>query len=66
MSAIINAAGNEVDFAAAVELMDDAVRESVHAEVAPCTDQEFFDAYCAAHLDEFGEEFVPNVERGQW
>lgn len=66
MSTVTNAAGNKVDFAAAVELMDDAVREAVHAEVAPCTDQEFFNAYCAAHLGEFGEAFAPDMERGQW
>lgn len=52
---VINASGVEVDFAAAVELMDDGVRERLHSELAPCSDQEFFSAYELAHADEFSE-----------
>lgn len=37
---------DQVDFEAAVNLMDDGIREALHAELAPCTEQEFFDAYC--------------------
>lgn len=48
----------QVDFEAAVNLMDDDIRESLHAELSPCTEQEFFDAYCKAHEEKFGEEFT--------
>jgi hypothetical protein len=43
-----------------VHLMDDDIRENVHAVMAPCTDQEFLDAYCLAHEAEFNAEFVVN------
>lgn len=48
----------QVDFEAAVNLMDDEIREALHAELAPCTEQEFFDAYCKAHEGKYGEEFA--------
>ena len=41
-------------------LMDADIREKVHAAIAPCTEQEFLDAYCLAHEAEFQEEFVVN------
>lgn len=47
-----------VDFEAAVNLMDDEIREALHAELAPCTEQEFFDAYCKAHEEKYGEKFA--------
>lgn len=47
----------QVDFEAAVNLMDDEIREALHMELAPCTEQEFFDAYCKAHEEKYGEEF---------
>lgn len=34
-----------IDFAALVNLMDDGIREAVHRDLAPCTDQEFADVY---------------------
>lgn len=48
----------QVDFEAAVNLMDDEIREALHAELAPCTEQEFFDAYCKAHEEKYGDEFA--------
>lgn len=48
----------QVDFKVAVNLMDDEIRETLHAELAPCTVQEFFDAYCKAHEEKYGEEFA--------
>lgn len=49
---------DQVDFEAAVNLMDDEIREALHAELAPCTEQEFFDAYCKAHEGKYCEEFA--------
>ena len=48
--------GNEVNFEAAAELMDDELREELHQELAPCTAQEFFDAYAKAYAEKFGKE----------
>ena len=47
-----------IPFPAAVMLMDDEIREEVHADLAPCTDQEFFDEYCKRLLEKYGIEFV--------
>lgn len=46
-----------VDFDACVSLMDDDIREQVHAELAPCAEQEFLDAYCELHAEKYGEQF---------
>ena len=50
--------GNEYDFGAVVNLMDDEIREKLHMELAPCSDQDFIDAYLTAHLDKYGQDFV--------
>ncbi|WGG48912.1 hypothetical protein [Rugamonas sp. DEMB1] len=61
MNATVTVAGHVVDFDAAVNLMDDEIREELHSTITPCADQEFIDAYVAAHATKFdGEEFVAN------
>lgn len=52
---VINMNGIAIDFDTAVSMMDDDIRESVHAELAPCTEQEFFTAYEKAHAAQYGE-----------
>ena len=47
-------------FEAAVNLMDDTLREIVHAELSPCTDEDFLARYQELHLSRFGTEFVVN------
>ena len=59
MNKVINYWGTEIDFDFAVGLMDDDIREDLHAKLAPCTEQEFFDAYADAHFDKYGEEWEP-------
>lgn len=54
---VINQNGTEIDFEAAVSLMDDEIREDLNRELAPCTEQEFFKAYEKAHEEKYGEEF---------
>ena len=50
--------GHLVYYDAAVELMDDDLREQLHREMAPCTNQEFYDAYVKAHAEKYnGEKF---------
>ena len=59
---IINSNGTRIDFDTAVNLMDDDLREQLHAELAPCSEQEFFTAYAAAHANRFGEEWEPDKQ----
>ena len=47
-----------VDYDAAVNLMDDSIREAVHADLAPCTEQEILDEYCKRHYEKYHEEFT--------
>lgn len=49
--------GYEVDFDVVVNMMDDEIREELHNKLAPCTDQEFVDAYIEAHEAKYGEQF---------
>jgi len=50
--------GRLVDFDAAVNLMDDELREHIYSTiVSPCTNQQFIDAYTMAHAAKFGEVF---------
>lgn len=55
MTIVINSNGAPIDYDAAVELMDDDLREEVAADLAPCTEQEFFTEYCKRHAAKFGE-----------
>lgn len=65
MNAVKNQYGREIDFDAAVNIMDDVVREVVVA--TGCDNyQDFFDAYCGYHLAKFGEDFEPNKENPVW
>lgn len=57
MRNVTNEYGVEINFDVAVSLMDDEIREDVHSDLAPCTEQEFFDAYCKKHEAKYGEEF---------
>lgn len=56
---VANDDDHEIDFTAAVNDMDDEIREELHAQGID-DPQEFFDAYCAAHEEKFGDEFVWN------
>lgn len=49
---------NEINFDAAAYMMDDDIRMDLHLEMAPCSKQAFFDAYCRAHREKYGEEFT--------
>ena len=49
--------GEEIDFADAAAQMDPALREIVEAELDDPTEQELIDAYAAAHLAVYGEDF---------
>lgn len=57
-----NQYGKLVDFDVAVSLMDDEIREATHEEGHE-TEQEFFDAYCANHMEAYAEDFELNKPR---
>ena len=57
--------GDPVDYEAAVRLMDDELREKLQMKMAPCSRQEFFEAYAEAHREKFNENFAPAVG-GAW
>jgi len=61
-----NMNGTEIDFGSAVELMDDEIREQLHDDMAPCSEQEFFTAYEKAHLAKFGKEWELSKENPVW
>lgn len=42
-----------------VMMMDDDIREKLHAELAPCDEDTFLRAYESAHLQKYGEKFEP-------
>lgn len=53
---VVNQFGIEIDFEVAANMMDDELREELHAEGIE-SNQEFFDRYAAAHMEKFGEEW---------
>lgn len=57
-----NINGTEINYDAAVALMDDDLCEELNGELAPCTEQEFFSAYEKAHAEKFGEEWELSKE----
>ena len=57
---VINMNGTEINYEAAVELMDDEIRESICDTVD--TEQEFFTAYENAHAEKYGEEWELSKE----
>ena len=57
---VINMNGAEINYEAAVELMDDEVMESICGTVD--TEQEFFTAYEKAHAEKYDEEWELSKE----
>lgn len=55
---VMNEYGVKIDFNVALSLMDDELREKVHMELVPCTEQEFFNAYAKAYEEKYGEEWI--------
>ena len=66
MTKVINANGYELDFDAAVNYMDDDIREALHDELSPCTEQEFFSAYEQAHVRKYGAEWELSKSNPVW
>lgn len=45
-----------------VMAMDPELAESLHSKLAPCSNQEFFSAYCQEHEKKYGEPFIWDTE----
>ena len=58
----VNYEGKEIDFEAAVNLMNDEIREELSRPWGPKTPQEFFDEYCKKHFEKYGQEFLLDSE----
>ena len=54
---VTNEYGEEINYDVAVNFMDDELREQLHMKLAPCTEQEFFNAYAKAYEEKYGEEW---------
>lgn len=55
MTTVTNLNGKKLDFNAAVELMENEVRELLHGAQDWDSEQQFFTAYEKAHTDRYGE-----------
>lgn len=51
---------------AIVETMDDEIREGIHEEISPCTNQEFFTAYVTAHEAKYGAQWELDKANPAW
>ncbi len=56
---VVNLDGGYVDFEWAMSCADEELCEELHNKMAPCSKQEFFNAYGHAHYERFGEDFAP-------
>lgn len=51
----------EIEFDTAEAYMDAEIKEQLHHDMAPCSEQDFVDAYVKAHAEKFnGEVFDIN------
>jgi len=56
---VYDSRGTVIDYEAAVNLMDDELREELHNELPPCSRQAFLVEYARRHQAKYGEEFTP-------
>ncbi len=54
---LVSINGREINFSAAVELMDSEIRQSLH-DLGVTDEQTFCDMYCGLHDAEYGEKFT--------
>ena len=66
MEKVTNKHGVEIFYNVAESLMDDEIRENLHNKLAPCTEQNFFNAYEKEHLKKYGEAWVLSEKNPQY
>lgn len=64
---VVNSCGDTIvkrarDWDDVVMYMDPEIAESLHLRLAPCSNQEFFTAYCKAHEKKYNEPFIWDTE----
>ena len=60
---LINSYGLSISFDTFIIHSDDIIREFIHDCIdSTCTEQEFFDMYCEAHFNRFGEVFFLDTQ----
>lgn len=57
---------DDSDWDAIVQNMDPDIREQLSENLAPCSNQEFFDAYADAYYNKYGEEWELDKADPQW
>lgn len=57
---------DDSDWDAIVQNMDPDIREQLSENLAPCSNQEFFDAYADAYYNKYGEEWELDKANPQW
>ena len=62
---VINTNGHEIDFEAAVQMMDDEIREAVVSEGYE-SEQVLFTAYEKAHAEKYGTEWELSKANPVW
>ena len=55
-----NQLGKAIDYDVAVMLMDADICEELHY-MAPCSNQQFYNAYCKQHKAKYSKDFAPDV-----
>lgn len=61
-----NRAGALIDYAKALEQMDDKLRQELAETMGKCSKQKFFTAYEKAHRDKYGEAWELSKENPTW
>lgn len=61
---VVNEHGEEIWYPLCLMCMDGEIRESINKDLAPCTEQEFFDEYAKRHYEKFGEVWEMNKKDG--
>lgn len=56
----LKTAGSEFDLDAVINLMDRDITEQLHSSQSWDNEQQFVDAYCAAHEEKYNEDFIVN------
>jgi len=61
-----NQYGVEIDFEAAVAMMDTEIMVDMEGSIWPAnqpdSDQDYFEVYCEKYMEKYGEEFEANKE----
>lgn len=53
----VNLNGQRVEFGSCVAMMDNELREEVHNEISPCSEQEFINVYAEKHFQKYDVNF---------